>query len=102
MAWSVAESPEGRHLKLSWIECGGPPPPASITRGFGSTLLSMYGDAVTALTEKGLEYSLTVPWSEVLKGPPITKAKNVRTVEGLPSRFTRDRTSGDHSELSPK
>jgi len=30
--------------------------------------LSMYGNAVTALTENGLEYALMVPWSDVLKG----------------------------------
>jgi len=68
LAWSMVATGEGQHLRLSWIERGGPLPPSKVTRGFGSTLLSMYGNAVTALTENGLEYALMVPWSDVLKG----------------------------------
>jgi two-component sensor histidine kinase len=48
LAWSMVPTAEGRQLKLSWIERGGPPPPTKVTPGFGSTLLSMYGHAETA------------------------------------------------------
>ena len=68
LAWSMVLTAEGRHLKLSWTERGGPPPPTKVTPGFGSTLLSMYGHAETALTENGLEYALMVPLCEILKG----------------------------------
>ena len=61
LAWSMVPAAEGRKLKLSWIERGGPPPPTKITPGFGSALLSMYGHAETAFTANGLEYALMVP-----------------------------------------
>ena len=73
LAWSMVPTDEGRHLKLSWIERGGPPPPTKVTPGFGTTLLSMYGHAVTALTENGLEYALMVPLSDTVKGQYVTK-----------------------------
>jgi len=73
LAWSVVFTAKGRHLKLSWTERGGPPPPTKVTPGFGSTLLSMYGHAETALTENGLEYALMVPLCEILKGQCVTK-----------------------------
>jgi two-component sensor histidine kinase len=68
LAWSVVVTSNCRHVKFSWIERGGPPPPTKVIQGFGSTLLSTFGDAVTDLTERGLEYALTVPWSEIVKG----------------------------------
>jgi two-component sensor histidine kinase len=98
LVWSTVATAEGQHLRLSWTERGGPPPPSKVTPGFGSRLLSMYGNAVTALTENGLEYALVVPWSDLLKGPPVTNTKNVRTIEG-PLRLYHDRTSGDHALL---
>lgn len=67
LAWSVIPTTEGQHLKLTWTERGGPPPPAKITPGFGSLLLSMYGHAVTQLAENGLQYALTVPQSEIIR-----------------------------------
>jgi two-component sensor histidine kinase len=77
LAWSVVFTAEGRHLKLSWTERGGPPPPTKITPGFGSTLLSMYGHAVTELTENGLEYALMVPLGEILKTNTSPTAESV-------------------------
>jgi two-component sensor histidine kinase/ActR/RegA family two-component response regulator len=77
LAWSVVFTAEGRHLKLSWTERGGPPPPTKITPGFGSTLLSMYGHAVTELTENGLEYALMVPLAEILKTNTSPTAESV-------------------------
>ena len=71
LTWSVVVTPKGQHLKLSWNERGGPPPPTKVIRGFGSTLLSMFGEAVTDLTERGLEYGLTVPWSEIVRGHKV-------------------------------
>ena len=73
LAWSMVPTDEGRTLKLSWIERGGPPPPTKVTPGFGTTLLSMYGHAVTALTENGLEYALMVPLSDTVKGQYVKK-----------------------------
>lgn len=75
LVWSVVPSTEGQHLKLTWTERGGPPPPAKITPGFGSILLSMYGHAVTQLTENGLQYTLTVPLREIIKSQDGAHAK---------------------------
>jgi two-component sensor histidine kinase len=77
LAWSVVFTAEGRHLKLSWTERGGPPPPTNVTPGFGSTLLSMYGHAVMELTENGLEYALLVPLCDTLKANTSPKAGSV-------------------------
>ncbi len=77
LAWSVLFTAEGRHLKLSWTERGGPLPPTKVTPGFGSTLLSMYGHAVTKLTENGLEYALMVPLGDILKANTSPKADSV-------------------------
>ena len=74
LTWSVVVTSNGRYLKLSWTERGGPPPPTKVIRGFGSTLLSTFGDAVTNLTDRGLEYGLTVPWSEIVKGHKVPMA----------------------------
>ena len=77
LGWSVVFTAEGRHLKLSWTERGGPPPPAKVTPGFGSALLSMYGYAVTELTENGLEYALMVPLCNISKANTSPRAESV-------------------------
>jgi two-component sensor histidine kinase len=77
LAWSVVFTAEGRHLKLSWTERGGPPPPTKVTPGFGSALLSMYGYAVTELTENGLEYALMVPLCNNSKANTSPRAESV-------------------------
>ena len=77
LAWSVIFTAEGRQFKLSWTERGGPPPPTKVTPGFGSALLSMYGHAVTELTENGLEYALMVPLCDILKANTSPKAESV-------------------------
>jgi two-component sensor histidine kinase len=79
LVWSVVPSTEGQHLKLTWTERGGPPPPAKITPGFGSILLSMYGHAVTQLTENGLQYALTVPLREIIKSQDGRPPRSVAT-----------------------
>ena len=83
LAWSMVPAAEGRKLKLSWIERGGPPPPTKITPGFGSTLLSMYGHAETAFTENGLEYALMVP----LCGVRSTSKANIDDALGSHARL---------------
>ncbi len=77
LGWSVVFTAEGRHLKLSWTERGGPPPPTKVTPGFGSALLSMYGYAVTELTENGIEYALMVPLCNNSKANTSPRAESV-------------------------
>ena len=48
-----------------------------VTPGFGSTLLSMYGHAVTELTENGLVYALMVPLCDILKANTSPKVESV-------------------------
>jgi two-component sensor histidine kinase len=93
LAWSMVPTTEGRKLKLSWIERGGPPPPTKVTPGFGSTLLSMYGRAETALTENGLEYPLMVPLCEILNGHATGRrarsTSNGNVCDGAPGSHAR-------------
>jgi two-component sensor histidine kinase len=77
LAWSVVFTAEGKHLKVSWTERGGPPAPTKVTSGFGSALLSMYGHAVRELTENGLEYALMVPLCDIQKANTSRKAESV-------------------------
>jgi PAS domain S-box-containing protein len=39
LEWSAAPSPEGLHLKLTWVEQGGPPVKPPRRRGFGARLI---------------------------------------------------------------
>jgi len=53
---------------LRWLESGGPPVMQPRETGFGGHLLTLFGDAKTVFAPAGLEYHLTTPWAEVLKG----------------------------------
>ncbi|TNC48319.1 PAS domain S-box protein [Rubellimicrobium rubrum] len=39
LSWTVADLPQGRRLRLSWVERNGPPVPPPARRGFGSRLI---------------------------------------------------------------
>ena len=43
--WRVVDEADGRKLHLNWEETGGPPVAAPATKGFGSLLIQVTGEA---------------------------------------------------------
>ncbi|MGB6231816.1 MAG: sensor histidine kinase [Litorimonas sp.] len=70
----IADGPMGQHLKLHWIEDGGPPVPAVLSPRFGLTLADklfpqVTGGTVQMLnTEEGLSWSFELPLAEPQSG----------------------------------
>lgn len=64
--WSV----EARHLRLDWVETGGPPVVAPARRGFGSQLIEaavnrdLDGSAALAYPPEGFTFSLRLPLAD--------------------------------------
>lgn len=71
--WEVV-SHNGRHLRLSWIESGGPPVSAPAASGFGSVLIEHSlqahgGEVVMRYGEGGLTCHIDLPLSDLHQSP---------------------------------
>jgi two-component sensor histidine kinase len=70
----ITESAQGKNLKLTWAECGGPPVTKPTRRGFGSSILfeatRQFGMTVEAdFKPEGLVYTVSIDLEDI--GPSV-------------------------------
>ncbi len=63
--WEILEESDGRKLRLTWTEAGGPPVSAPVQRGFGSRLIErstrdqLGGEATVDFLPRGVVYTVS-------------------------------------------
>ena len=63
--WEILEASDGRKVRLSWTEAGGPPVSAPVQRGFGSRLIErstrdqLGGEATVDFLPRGVVYTVS-------------------------------------------
>jgi PAS domain S-box-containing protein len=68
ISWKVDQSEDVPHLHFAWLERGGPPAKEPKDSGLGTVLMSSIGNSQVTFKDEGLEFTLSVPLAEALKG----------------------------------
>jgi hypothetical protein len=66
--WKIDRSSRPVLLKFSWIERGGPAAKPPDEQGLGMQLMALVGQSAITFNDEGLEYALTLPLEEALRG----------------------------------